>query len=243
MAMNVSIPCYDGLLTNLVRLILNGELNVFSLRVSDIVDQVVESILSPDSPYDTDDASAHIVLCATILRIKSRRLLPVEEDDTEEEDAAEAALLEEEAVIRCLAEYQHYQTVAGLLSDMAQESAKLFPRGSKEVPEGDEQQDLSHVSLMSLVAALENALENSDPDPMSIEAEEYTTYAALMHLRDLLSHGKRVAFADVFPPHSSRLVIVVVFLSLLELIRTGEARVNEREGRIYIRKEGGSSAR
>jgi segregation and condensation protein A len=240
--MNICISCYDGLLTHLVRMILNGEIDVFSLRVTEVVDQVIEQIMCPDSTYDTDDASAQLVLCATIMRTKSRRLLPVEEDSAPEEDAAEAALLEEERALRSLVEYQHFQTVAGILNEMAEESAKLFPRGNKEVPEGEERQDLSHVSLLSLVAALEKALDNRDPVPMSIDTGGYSMYEGLSHLRSLLSSGKRTAFSDIFPRGAGRLVVVVVFLGLLELIRTGEVKVNERDGRIYIRKEGAVNA-
>ncbi|HSL93790.1 MAG TPA: segregation/condensation protein A [Bacillota bacterium] len=226
------------MLTHLVRMILNGELDVFSLRVTEVVDQVIEQILCPDSPYDTDDASGQMVLCATIIRTKSRRLLPVEEDSAPEEDAAEAAMLEEERTLRSLLEYQHFQAVAGVLSEMAEESAKLFPRGNKEVPEGDDRQDLSHVSLLSLVAALEKALDNRDPEPLSIDTHGYSMHEGLSHLRTALASGKRMVFSDIFPRGAGRLVIVVVFLGLLELIRTGEVKVNERDGRIYIRKEG-----
>lgn len=240
--MNICIPCYEGLLTHLVRMILNGELDVFSFRVTNVVDQVIDQILHPDSPYDTDDASAQMVLCATIMRTKSRRLLPAEEDAAPEEDAAEAAMLEEERALRCLVEYQHFQSVAGILSEMAESSAKMLPRGSKEVPEGDDRQDLSHVSLLSLVAALEKALDNRDPAPMSIDTEGYSMQQGLAHLRTLLVPGKRTAFADIFPRGGGRLVIVVVFLGLLEMIRTGEVKVSEREGRIFVRKEGAVNA-
>lgn len=233
------MPHYQGLLTNLVRMVINGEVDVFSLSVRDLVEQVCRKLRDPDSPHDTDDASSQIVLCATIMRIKSRRLLPVEEDEEEVEDAEEAALLEEERIVRCLAEYEHFRAVADVLGEMAEESSRLLPRGVKEVPDAEEPAGISHVSLLSLVMALEEVLVDRDSEPLSIADEEYPSGAAMLHLRSTLSAGKRVAFDDIFPARASRLVIVVVFISLLELIRTGEVRLTERNGRIYIRKEEG----
>jgi segregation and condensation protein A len=149
---------------------------------------------------------------------------------------------EEIAAIRCLAEYQHYQSVASILEGLAEESSRLYPRGLLEVPEREERESLSHVSLLSLVAALEHALQNRFPATMEIEHEEYSLREGLDHLRSVLQQGAPRAFLDVFPRGASKLVVVVVFLGLLELIRLGEILVREHHGHIWVYKEGGAHA-
>jgi len=93
---------------------------------------------------------------------------------------------------------------------------------------------LEHVSLMSLVAALDEALKTHVPHTMELTNEEYTLSQALVHLQTTLFQKRRMHVLDIFPRGSSRLEIIVLFLGLLELIRLGDAIVIDEAGQIFI---------
>lgn len=232
-ALEVTCQGFSGPLTTLFRLLMDQELDVFSVRLSSVVEQVVQAILDPDSPLDADDSGAYLVLCAGLLRLKSRRMLPA--DPVPDEEVINEVLDEEAAALEHLLEYQHYRTVAQILDNLAQEAALQFPRGmaAEDLPKAGS--PLEHVSLMSLVAALERALSQRSTHVMEITQEEYTLGDAIASLRSFLVKQGRVQVMDIFPRGCSRLEIIVTFLGLLELIRLGEVSLcDDESGNIYI---------
>lgn len=230
---HVSTEQFSGPLTLLFKMLTECEIDVFSIRLAIITRQVVDAILSPDLPIDADNAAAYLVLCAGLLRLKSRRLLPV---DRQPEEIIEEEQIDEEAVaMEQLLEYQHYRSVAEVLEQLAEESALLYPRGIDATTAMPTVPPLEHVSLMSLVAALDDALRATVTPTMRIDIEEYTMSQALSRLRSSLRTQKVLSIAEIFPRGSSRLEIIVLFLGLLELIRLGEALLIEEAGQLFIR--------
>lgn len=232
---HVTVQCdsFSGPLTLLFKLLMDSEIDVFSVRLTHITRQVVEVILCPDSPLDADDAGAYLVLCAGLMRLKSRRLLP--KDRQEGAETAQEEILDEEALaMEHLLEYQHYRSVADVLSQLAEEAALLYSRGMAMTEAAPTAPPLEHVSLMSLVAALEEALKTRTPAAMSIDHEEYTLSQAIDHLKATLLTQKRLHVAQIFPRGSSRLEIIVLFLGLLELIRLGDVLLADEAGQIFI---------
>lgn len=237
--LEVTCQEFSGPLTTLFRLLMDHELDVFSVRLAAIVDQVVDAILDPDSPLDADDAGAYLVLCSGLLRLKSRRMLPA--DPAPAEELLEEVEDEEAAALLHLLEYQHYRTVAVILDTLAQEASLLYPRGiaAEDLPRTTP--PLEHVSLLSLVAALEHALSQRTIPVMEVSHEGYTLSQAMERLRSSLLRQGRVQVLAIFPQGSSRLDIVVTFLGLLELIRLGEVSLCDDESGnlyIYIREDG-----
>jgi len=230
---NVVSGEFSGPLPLLFKLLMDCELDVFSVRLAHITRQVVEAILSPDSPLDADDAGAYLVLCAGLLRLKSRKLLPVERQP-QAEPVEEEIVDEDVLAMEQLLEYQHYRSVAEILGQLAEEASMLYPRGLTASEPAQAFTGLEHVSLMSLVAALDQALKTRGPATMEIEDEEYTLSQALQNLRTILRQRKRMNVSEVFPRGSSRLEIIVLFLGLLELLRLGDALLTEEAGVLYV---------
>lgn len=229
----IDIDNFSGPLTLLFKMLMQSDIDVFSVRLTHITKQVVEAILSPDSPLDADDAGAYLVLCAGLLRLKSRRLLP--QDRQPQADPVQEEIIDEEALaMEHLLEYQHYRGVAEALGLLAEEGALLFSRGMATTEAYQAAPPLEHVSLMSLVAALDEALKTRVTPSMEVTTEEYTLSQAISHLHAALSQRGRLHVLDIFPRGSSRLEVIVLFLGLLELIRTGEVILTDEAGQIFI---------
>ena len=128
----------------------------------------------------------------------------------------------------------HYRGVAEALGLLAEEGALLYSRGMATTEAYQAAPPLEHVSLMSLVAALDEALKTRVTPTMEVKTEAYTLLQAISHLHATLSKKGRLHVLDLFPRGSSRLEVIVLFLGLLELIRTGEVILTDEAGQIFI---------
>jgi segregation and condensation protein A len=164
-------------------------------------------------------AGEFFVMAATLMEIKSAMLLPRAEVPTGEEMEDPRAVL-----VAQLLEYQRYKAAAGGLASREQEQSLKFPAGgdgrfSREAPLGE--------SLFVLIEALQGVLartpEERDVVP-GFRGPTLEEQTAAVRER-LKAAGTRLRFEDLF--EGSRIVVIITFLALLELLRTGECRVRQ----------------
>jgi segregation and condensation protein A len=223
--LRISCTAYTGTLAVLSNLVLNGSIDVYSLRLTEVAEQVVLAILDTDSPLSPDEAGAELVLCAGLLRYKSRCMLPAPEE--EEDTAALDELVKEDPLSTAWNACQQVKAAAALLEDLALKATQLYVRGMAEAQASDP--PVLQTSLMSLVAALQHVLERAQALTMEIPGEEYTVTEAILYLQKMFDSQARLRVSDLFRPGSSRLEIIVVFLGLLELIKLGRVELTDGE--------------
>ncbi|MBS3939098.1 MAG: segregation/condensation protein A [Peptococcaceae bacterium] len=231
----VEIDCenFAGSLTKLLRLLLDSELDIFALRLEHVVEQVVQAIMDAHTPLAVDEAGTHLVLCSTMLRLKSRRLLPVEDLRQTEASlhADDPALL---SIVQGLT-YESYREVVDMLENLAAESALLSPRGVvayEALPSAGG--SLQKVSLLTLVAAFEQAMRLRQPMVLEVSRPACTLAWGMSYVRQTIEAQGRVEFSCVFPLACSRLEIVMIFLGLLELVRLGEVLLRDDAAACYL---------
>ena len=233
--LSISCSTYTGTLASLTALVLNGHIDVYSLSLAQVAEQVVLAILDPDSPLSADDAGAELVLCASLLRYKSKSMLPAREDN----DVAVALDESEEAGLTPSVRFggQDYQAAADALEELALVASRLYVRGMvDEQPSGP---PVLQTSLMSLVMAFQHLLHQASALTMEIPPEEFTLSEAITYLQDMFNGQARLRVGDLFPQGSSRLHIIVIFLGLLELIRLGQVELMDSEcGELFLCSQG-----
>lgn len=238
----VNCDNFSGSFTKLVRLLVEHEIDILSVRLEHIILQVSKTIMDCHEPVAVDEAGVYLVLCSTLLRLKSRRLLPLDEVEMLEADAA----LQLSLPLADTADFprEHYRQVVLVLENLASLSALLCPRGattSEALPPSSGL--LGKVSLLSLTAAFEHALRTRTPHFLEIAPPECSLPWAMDFLRRTIGLQGRVEFVQVLPAICSRLEIVMIFLGLLELIRLGEVVLHGETTQFYLeRKEGGQVA-
>ena len=84
---------FEGPLDLLLHLIKDAKMDIMSVKLADITEQYLEYMKDIDS-IDMDRASEFITVAATLIEIKSKHLLPVEQEDNIDEEDSEALLLE-----------------------------------------------------------------------------------------------------------------------------------------------------
>jgi segregation and condensation protein A len=224
----VRLERFEGPLDLLLHLIKKNEINIYDIPITLITQQYLE-YLGLMKSLNLSVAGDFLVMAATLLHIKSRTLLPPEEIEDDEEESLDPR----EELVRRLLEYKRYKEAADRLDDRERLWREVFrrePAPSGATPSTSEDSLLEDVSLFDLVDALQGVLARM-PNPKLIEItpEHLTVKARMAVIVEALEGKESVTFLSLFEEERHRLVVIVTFLALLELIRTGLVRVFQGE--------------
>lgn len=213
----VELDIFEGPLDLLLYLIKQEEIDIYNIPIEKITTQYME-YLSLMRMLDLNIAGEFIVMAATLMMIKSRMLLPVEErpEIEDEEDDPRWEL------VRQLVEYKKFKDAASILQEREIRQENIFPLGAEHVVVEADNSGLvmQDVSLFDLISAFKEVLKKASPETISeIYPEHYTVADKIDSILRLLRTEKTVAFRKVFGEMAHRHEIVCTFLALLELLR------------------------
>ncbi len=230
----VSLEVFEGPLDLLLYLIKRDEVDIYDIPIGRITDQYME-YLQLMKVLDLNIAGDFLVMSATLMLIKSRMLLPVEErreQEDEEEDDPRWDL------VRQLVEYKKFKDAADHLEELELHMENVFSRESEHVELGAPPDiDMRDASIFDLISALNEALGRvQEEDLQEIFAEEYTVSQKVSFIVENLKITKRLSITDLFTGMVSRQEIVCTFLAVLELIKLNRiaAVQDDHFGRIMV---------
>jgi len=222
----VRIENFEGPLDLLLHLIKKNEINIYDIPIALIAQQYLEYIEAMKS-FNLNVAGDFLVMAATLLQIKSKMLLPVDEAAQDDEDGPDPR----EELVRRLLEYKAYKEAAYQLDGQEKMWREIFSRqpGDPE-PVRSEDTLLDNVTLFDLVDALQKILDrNPGKKLIEIVPDNLTVRQRMNVILEMLEGKDSVSFAELFEPASNRLVVIVTFLAMLELIRLRATRVFQAE--------------
>ena len=121
----VSTPTFDGPFDLLLHLILREEVDIHEISLSNIVTAYLEEV-SRMPTVDLDLATEFLLIAATLIELKTRRLLPGKDDGDLDE---ELALWEErDLLLARLLDCKTFKDVASVFSDLVSRADLSFPR-------------------------------------------------------------------------------------------------------------------
>ncbi len=187
--------------------------------------------------YDMDVMSEFLVMAATLLDIKSRMLLPPDPEAEEEEGDPRADLVQQ------LLEYKMYKCMALELKDREIEASRSFykpPTIPQEVLAYEAPVNLEElvrdVTLARLNAIFQEIMRKQSDrvDPIHskfgrIEKEEVSLEQRTAALTDYARSHRSFSFRQLLEAQHDREEVIVTFLAILELMRTGTIRVQQEE--------------
>lgn len=212
---------FEGPLDLLWHLINQQEVDIYQISLLQITDQFLER-LRQSAEAHLDRGAEFIALAATLVWYKSKTLLPKHEQvDTVPVDEENDPRFE---IIHQLVDYCRFKQAAKELSEREQRQGAHYPRG---VEIGDIRKNLGidHLSIDDLALLFQEILAKAAPRTGTIVEEEWKVSDKISYLRELLQKQKPLALTDVFRTSASRVELIVTFLALLELMKSGEARV------------------
>ena len=114
---------FEGPLDLLLHLIKQNEMDIYDIQVAEITSQYID-YLHQMQDLRLDIAGEYLVIAATLLNIKSKMLLPVEQEQQVEEDYVDPR----EDLVQQLVSHQLYQEVAAKFHVMEKQRMELFSR-------------------------------------------------------------------------------------------------------------------
>ena len=119
MELQVKLEVFDGPLDLLLHLIEKNKVDIFDIPIVLITEQYLDYVRKMDTK-DMDVMSEFLVMAATLVKIKSKMLLPAEEEEQEEEEDPRQELVER------LLEYKMYKYASFELKDRQVDAGKVF---------------------------------------------------------------------------------------------------------------------
>ena len=231
MAIDVSTPVYEGPFDLLLQLILQEKVDIYEVDLSIIVDRYLVELERMQS-LDLDVATEFLLIAATLVELKTRRLLPGSDDvDLDEE----FSLWEErDLLLARLIECKTFKDVAQVFSRLADEADLSFPRmvGPDERFAGLLPDLLEGTSVRRLQSAAIRAL-TPKPEPIvdlfHVNPIRFTVAEAVAELIDELPRVGRISFRRLTADLGDRLEVIVRFLAVLELFKQGVVDLDQPE--------------
>ena len=234
----VSTPTFDGPFDLLLHLILREEVDIHEISLSNIVTAYLEEV-SKMPTVDLDLATEFLLIAATLIELKTRRLLPGKDDGDLDE---ELALWEErDLLLARLLDCKTFKDVASVFSDLVSRADLSFPRmaGPEERFASLMPDLLEGVSPLRLQRAYLRAAAQKPPKVIGLEHVapiRASVAEALVTVSDRLRIDGKTTFRRLVDGITDRIEIVIRFLAILELFKQGRVDLGqvERFGEIEV---------
>lgn len=221
MSVAVSTPVFDGPFDLLLHLILKDEVDLYEVSLASIVDQYI-SALEAMEQLELEVATEFLLIAATLVELKSRRLLP---DPPGSDLDEELALWEErDLLLARLLECKTFKDAAQSLQVLSNTAARSYPRtsGIEDRFIGLLPDLLANVEAVQLRDAYMRA---TAPKPVIRVATDhiapisFSVSDAVNELVIDLPERGRVSFRQLTAQLVDRIEVVVYFLAILELYK------------------------
>jgi len=232
----VELPVFQGPMDLLLHLIQQEKVDIYDIPIAKITDQFI-SALGQMEALDMEVTSEFLVLPAQLLQIKSRYLLPKPVNDVADEDEIDPR---QELVARILA-YRAFKEAAESLGEIQVASGKRYFRqvNLEELRSQFTPQDpLAGVDFTELWQAFQRVIARAEQgeEIRRIEPDEIPLEMVLEDiLRRIILHPGGLRFSQLLR-RPRRMEIVVSFLALLELLKSGKIRCEQTSqyGEIFV---------
>ena len=236
MAIPVKLEVFEGPLDLLLHLIDKNKLNIYDIPIALITEQYME-YLNAMEKQDLDNMSEFLVMAATLLKIKSKLLLPKEETKEELVEDPRQELVER------LLEYKMYKFASLELKDRHLDADKKFFK-RKAIPsellnykeEVCVEDLLSNVTLARLNHIFQSVIKKQTEkvDPIrskfgKIEKEEVNLPKKMYYVQEYGLKHKTFSFRKLLETQNNKMELVVTFLCILELMKLGRIQTVQEE--------------
>jgi segregation and condensation protein A len=211
---------FEGPLDLLLHLIRQEQVSIYDIPVARITDEYLRYLHLMQN-LDMAVAGDFLVMAATLIELKTKMLLPRDPFAAEEEADPRNELVDQ------LLEYQKYKAAAQMLWSRATVERAVFKRAELET---DKKNPEVVVGVFDLLKVFQEILaRHKDEVLLEIEREEISMAEMIERLRNMVMSAGELNLRVFFERARSRRELVLAFLSVLELVRTTEIRLFQRE--------------
>ncbi|SHJ55464.1 condensin subunit ScpA [Anaerocolumna jejuensis DSM 15929] len=234
MEISFKLEVFEGPLDLLLHLIEKNKVSIQDIPIVLITEQYMDYVNHMETK-DLNIMSEFLVMAATLLNIKSKMLLPKDEKkDTSEEDPRQE-------LVERLLEYKMFKYISLELKDKELDAGRAFyktPTIPEEIKDYEEKVDvsvlLSDLTLAKLHRIFETVMKRQTDkiDPIRskfgrIEKEEGNLSEKMEEVARYGRLHKNFSFYQLLMGQRGKTEIIVTFLAVLELMKTGEIIIKQ----------------
>lgn len=224
---------FEGPLDLLLHLIKDAKIDIKDIFISTITEQFLEYI-NEFTEMPIEKVGDFIEMAATLIEIKSKKLLPPPPKEDEEEEDPEKKL------IRQLEEYKLFKEQSEILSSF-EDVNSLYKE--PEPLAGGYRYELKDFSLDKLLDAFANIMHKVEqraivPEAKEIVKDRFTVAQKMADIKDKLLQNDKIVFSELYQDDYSKSEVINTFLALLELLKTQIIKVVQTDifSDIFIEK-------
>jgi segregation and condensation protein A len=238
----VKLPLFEGPFDLLLFFIERDELDIYDIPISKITSDFLEYIHQMEE-LNMELASEFILVAATLMRIKSKMLLPRPQLDEQGNE-----IDPREELVRHLLEYKKYKSVIDNFHKIEEVELMKEKRGNlmkelKVLAESTNvEAELQDVTIYKLMTVFEKILKRQEAErnrPVhQVIQYPYTLEGQKKFLLEELSKKQRLSFTDLIQEYPTRIGVIFNFLAILEMLalQVLTIQIGEGYGNFWIGK-------
>jgi len=223
----VKIDNFEGPMDLLLHLIEKKQMKISEINISQIIDDYLEYI-NKHKEENLKIKIEFLIMATDLIEIKAYSILNQEKKLERMEDL-------EKRII----EYKIFKEISELFSEHEREYNIPYKKsGSQNIQEVSFEYDMSMLTLDNLLNNFKNLIKSEDRKPkmvLNLE-EEYSSEEAFSEIQKIMENEAEIEFNSLLKNKFTKSRIVVLFLCVLELFKSGEIDIIPMENNFYIKK-------
>lgn len=223
----VKIDNFEGPMDLLLHLIEKKQMKISEINISQIIDDYLEYI-NKHKEENLKIKIEFLIMATDLIEIKAYSILNQEKKLERMEDL-------EKRII----EYKIFKEISELFSEHEKEYNIPYKKsGSQNIQEVSFEYDMSMLTLDNLLNNFKNLIKSEDRKPKMILnlEEEYSSEEAFSEIQEIMENEAEIEFNSLLKNKFTKSKIVVLFLCVLELFKSGEIDIIPMENNFYIKK-------
>ena len=234
MSFEIKLPLFEGPFDLMLFFIERDELDIYDIPISKITNDFLDYVHHLEK-MEIEVASEFILFAATLMKIKSRMLLPRPEVNEHGEEVDPR-----EELVRNLLEYKKYKSVVEDLAQLESDRMSKEKRGNlaKELQElsklEDVEAELQHVDLYKLLKVFQKCMSRmatrSEETKHTVIQYPYTIEQQKDFVLEKISFKQQVPFTEFISYKPDKIFVIYTFLAILELLQLSQVTIIIGEG-------------
>jgi len=218
----IKLPLFEGPFDLLLFFIERYELDIYDIPISTITKDFLDYLHQMEQ-LNVEVASEFILVAATLMRIKSKMLLPRPQLDEQGNE-----IDPREELVKHLLEYKKYKSVIENFHKMEEVELLKEKRGNlmkelKVLAESTNvEAELQDVTIFKLMTVFEKILKRQEAEKNKpvhqVIQYPYTVEGQKKFLLDELTSKQRISFTELIETYPTRIGVIFNFLAILEML-------------------------
>jgi segregation and condensation protein A len=234
LSFEIKLPLFEGPFDLMLFFIERDELDIYDIPISKITLDFLDYIQHLEK-LEIEVASDFILFAATLMKIKSKMLIPRPEINEEGEE-----IDPREELIRNLLEYKKYKSILEDLAILELDQLSKEKRGNllaeldslSKVEDVDA--EMQHVDLYKLLKVFEKTMAKMasrvDDTTHTVIQYPYTIEQQKEFVLEQTSFRNQVPFSELISFNPEKIFVIYTFLAILELLQLSQVTIIIGEG-------------